>query len=359
MIARKTLFSSPGGDTVQIESTAKYLRVLGVQVDIRLSGEKIDYDQYKILHFFNIIRPDDILPHIAKTKLPFVISTIYVDYREFEKKNREGVLKLASNIFSGDQLEYLKTIARFVLNGDKINSLYYMLTGQRNSIRHVAKKSAMLLPNSHSEYRRFAEEYKINKPYRSIPNAIDVSIFDDTVVPNEKFKNHVLCVGRIEGRKNQLNLIKAVRDTNLSLTIIGKPSPNHMAYYKACVQLAAESKNVQIIEHISHKELAAIFKAAKVHVLPSWFETTGLSSLEAAIMGCNIVVTRKGDTEEYFEDLAFYCDPENVESIRKAVTDAYDKPVENKLKNKVLECYTWQRAAETTLDAYQAVLKDV
>jgi len=39
-------------------------------------------------------------------------------------------------------------------------------------------------------------------------------------------------------------------------------------------------------------------------VLPSWFETTGLSSIEAGVMGCNIVITDKV-MQEYFSHHAF------------------------------------------------------
>ncbi|MNQ33540.1 D-inositol-3-phosphate glycosyltransferase [compost metagenome] len=355
MIARKTLHTSPGGDTIQINSTAKYLRLLNVHVDICVENQEIDYEKYDLMHFFNIIRPDDILPHILKTNLPFVVSTIFVDYSEYEK-NRGGILGTLANIFSSDKIEYIKAIARFFKNGDAINSKYYLLRGHRASIKYIANKANLLLPNSHSEYSRFANKYLISTPYLKIPNAIDKLTFSNDTKPNEKFRNHVLSVGRIEGRKNQLNLIKALKDTDLFLTIIGKPSPNHIGYYDECVKLIDGNKNIQIIDHINHNELAAIFKASKVHVLPSWFETTGLSSLEAAIMDCNIVVTRKGDTEEYFQDLAFYCEPDNVSSIKNAVIKAFNEPCRDSLKELILKEYVWEKTAEETLKAYNLVL---
>ncbi|HET7002588.1 MAG TPA: glycosyltransferase family 1 protein, partial [Puia sp.] len=64
-ISRSSLFSDKGGDTIQIVNTAAALRHLGVEVDIFLADQKPDYDKYDFLHFFNIIRPDDILPHIS------------------------------------------------------------------------------------------------------------------------------------------------------------------------------------------------------------------------------------------------------------------------------------------------------
>ena len=63
-ISRATLYKVPGGDTIQIESTAKYLRKLNINVNIKLSNQKIDYSKYNLIHFFNIIRPSDIIYHV-------------------------------------------------------------------------------------------------------------------------------------------------------------------------------------------------------------------------------------------------------------------------------------------------------
>jgi glycosyltransferase involved in cell wall biosynthesis len=270
--------------------------------------------------------------------------------------NRTGIFKLAASILNADQLEYLKALARYIKNGDAINSSYYLWKGHRASIQYVARKCRMLLPNSNSEFKRFFHSYHTECSYKTIPNAIDHTIFNDDVIPNSEFAGHVLCVGRIEGRKNQLNLIHALKGTNIPLTIIGKPAPNHINYYNECRRVASLEPNVQVIEHIEHSELARIYKAAKVHVLPSWFETTGLSSLEAGVMDCNIVVTKKGDTEEYFGDFAYYCEPDNTSSIKEAVLRAHNDPVNTNLKERIKEDYTWEKAAAKTLEAYQTVL---
>ena len=355
MIARRTLYSTPGGDTIQIKSTAQYLRNLGVKVDINIEDKNIDYSNYDLIHFFNIIRPDDILPHIKKSQLPYVVSTIFVDYSEYEKI-RGGKLGLLTKLLSCDKIEYLKTIARAIKNGDKINSSYYLFNGHRKALKFVASKASLLLPNSDSEYNRFVKAYGINVPYVKIPNAVSTSIFNSEVKADKRYENHVLCVGRIEGLKNQLNLIKALQGTDFFLTLVGKPAPNHIAYYNECVKLINENKNMQLIDHVSHEELASIYKAAKVHVLPSWFETTGLSSLEAAIMDCNVVISPKGDTREYFKDFAFYCEPDDIQSIKIAIKNAFDTPVNESLKKMILNEYVWEKTADETLKAYNLVL---
>jgi len=361
MISRASLFSSPGGDTVQLQSTAKYLRLLGIEVDIKLANEKIHYLNYDLIHFFNIIRPSDILIHISESGLPYLVSTIYVDYSEYESKNRKGVLKLLSFMVSAYTLEYIKTIGRALLNGEKINSIEYLILGQEASIKKVMANAKCLLPNSLSEYQRLTKDFQIEKTFEVIPNAVDINTFtafDRLKTPNyDKYKDSIICVGRIEGRKNQLNVIKAIKNTSFRLFIIGKPSPNNIKYYEACRKEAENTTNIYFEEHLAQNELVFIYNQAKVHVLASWFETTGLVSLEAALCGCNIVVTAKGDTEEYFKNYAYFCNPANINSINEAITKAYYADFDNDFKETILKKYTWQVAAHKTLEAYTKVLK--
>ena len=133
--------------------------------------------------------------------------------------------------------------------------------------------------------------------------------------------------------------------------LIGAAAPNQQDYYRECRSLAAA--NVTFLDRIPQDELLGYYQRAKVHILPSWFETTGLSSIEAAVMHCNIVITDKGDTREYFGDDAFYCDPSDTGSIFTAVEQASRAPFNNKLYEKILNNYTWKQAALQTLKAYQ------
>jgi len=356
MIGRSTLYSSPGGDTTQIEMTAKHLKALGINVEIVLADKKIEYEKYDLIHFFNIIRPDDILCHIKKTK-PFVVSTIFVEFTEFDKLARRGISGLLFKILTPWQIEYIKCVARFIIKGDKIKSKYFLLHGQYKSILHIAKNASLLLPNSHSEYKRLEKQLRRSFPYKKVVNAIDPDVFKDSVLEDNAYKNHILIVGRIEGGKNQLNVIKALRGTEYELTMIGKPAVNQMSYYRECRKAAYNHANVHFVEeHIEHEKLVSIYKAAKVHVLASWFETTGLVSLEAAMMGCNIVITKKGDTEEYFDNLAFYCEPDDIDSIKNAIAKAYHSPENYKLKALIKDNYNWANTAKQTLAAYNSVL---
>ena len=355
-IARSTLFSGPGGDTVQIMNTAKYLRLLKVEVDVKLSNERVNYKDYDLIHFFNIIRPSDILRHMKNSRLPYVISTIYVDYSEYDREYRGGLVGLVTRLFGTDLAEYLKAIARNLKNGESLGSPEYLLRGHRRSVQYILRRAACLLPNSHSEYRRLVRSYGVENRYERIPNAIDKQQFYRRDLPGREERKDVLCAARIEAYKNQLNLIKAFKDMPYQLKIVGKAAPNHRKYYEACVKEAAGMDNVELIEHLPVDQLAELYAKARVHVLPSWFETTGLSSLEAGAMGCRLVITDRGDQKEYFEEYAFYCEPDDIDSIRAAIERAYEAPFSTSLQEKILQHYTWETAASATLAVYEKVL---
>src|SRR5690606_19648034 len=193
-------------------------------------------------------------------------------------------------------------------------------------------------------------------PYRVIPNGINISEVRAIYPDAPKYHNAVLCMARIEPIKNQLGLVRAMHGSGIPLFIHGKPSPNHAAYFEACRAAAAGDANIHIGSWLTAPELYAAYSAAKVHVLPSYFETTGLSSLEAAAMGCNIVVSPNGDTRDYFGDFAWYCDPSDPASIRAAVDAAYAAPFDERFRQLILNQFTWEKAAAVTKAAYEQVL---
>jgi glycosyltransferase involved in cell wall biosynthesis len=342
---------------VQVLKTAEALRKLNVSIDIKLCDEKnIAYADYNLIHFFNI-RPADMMLHIKKSKLPYVVSTIYVDHAKPAAQKAEGARNRILNLFSSDAQEYIKTMAKAILRKEKIVSHSYIWKLHRRSVRWTLKHATELLPNSENEYRRLVSTYGIAKNYTVIPNAADINLFkyrnEDIVA---KDNNMVLCVARIEQRKNQLNLIKALNDTDFQLYIIGNPAPNHAEYYNECRRIS--KANIHFVAGIAQEDLVKYYKKAKVHVLPSWFETTGLASLEALFCGCNIVVTQYGDTGDYFDASDFvYCDPESVTSIRQAVEKAAFGEINPRLIDLAMEKYNWKRTAEKTFAVYQKFME--
>ena len=134
--------------------------------------------------------------------------------------------------------------------------------------------------------------------------------------------------------------------------IVGQPNPE--AYRELCRRYADD--NVLFLEALPQEQLASVFAAAKVHALVSWFEVPGLTSLEAGLAGCNPVSTDRGSAQEYLQDMAWYCDPKDVDSIRRAVLAAHAAPRSARLRPYILEHYRWEQAAAQTLEGYRLAL---
>ena len=77
------------------------------------------------------------------------------------------------------------------------------MKGHNRSIEYILKHAKVLLPNSENEFKRLKEDYEITTPYAVVPNAINTRLFKPLA---QETRDIVLCVARIEGQKNQLNI---------------------------------------------------------------------------------------------------------------------------------------------------------
>jgi glycosyltransferase involved in cell wall biosynthesis len=295
--------------------------------------------------------------------VPVVLSPIYWDFDEVERRWQGALLSLALRVLGRDVTERLKTAARIVLRGERnVAALVQLVYGYRRQQQQVVAWSSCLLPNSTAEQQVLGRRFNLrNKLIAVVPNAVDPLFAEGD---GSRFKqrygleNFVLCVGRFEPLKNQLRLVQAMGDLEMPLVLIGSPNPNHRKYFRRLVQKASMTRApTLVLGPMTARELADAYAAAKVHVQPSWVETTGLASLEAGLAGCNLVVARLPPVREYFGDYVWYCDPGDVSSIRRAILEAWASPPRSELSEHIRKNYTWERAAQVTRKAYREVLE--
>ncbi len=172
------------------------------------------------------------------------------------------------------------------------------------------------------------------------------------------YTDYILCVGRIEARKNQLSIIEAVKQVrknlnrDIKLVFVGvKSELKHHTYIKYFEQEVLENSWIHYLGYIPYSQMPAIYKFAKVCVSASWFETTGLTSLEAIFLGTNAVAAG-ARAYEYLGTSVSYCDPGDVKSIADAICAEYLKP-RPQVSSTMLNTYTWKNAALKTLEVYK------
>lgn len=325
---RSSYRNSVAGDGIQIIKTKEYLQRLQVEADIS-SNPEADLAKYDLVHLFNLMPVEEILPlyhNVLHQKKKIVLSPIYWDPTEFLQQSK--------------QMDSL--------------GLWWQKTMPVRE--EILRGVDLLLPNSELELAVLKKQFQSLPMAAVIVNGVDRSFSlakPNRFVGRYQWKDFLLSVGRICRRKNQLAIIKAARALKLPLILIGPL--NDGPYYQECRRAAAGHK-VLFIDCLSQQDLIAAYAAARVHALVSWYDTPGLVTLEAALAGCTIVTTDRGSAKEYLGDLAFYCNPDSSESIRKAIEDAWLAEKTFQLKNHILKNYTWERTAEQTLKAYQRLL---
>lgn len=346
--------------------TARALNRHGVEA--RLSSElEPNLDGFDAVHLFNVVRPHEAwvqARNAVRQHRKVLLSTVYCDTRDFDRAGRGPLATSLVRHLSRDTVESAKAIARAAVMRE-LNSATLVLVRQgytRLQLQLLDLVDAFL-PDSESEMRRLRRDLGVDVAASQVfpvPNGIDTDFYSSEALASqeppehlERFSDCVLCVARIGGAKNQLGLLRALNGTDLPLVIAGGASAVQAAYLRRLRREAGG--HVRILGFVTEEEKRWLYQLARVHVLPSWIETTGLSSLEAAAMGCAIVTTSRGDAHDYFGDLAHYCDPADGSSIRDAVLSAYELGARPQLADRVRERYTWDRTAEATIEAYASV----
>lgn len=340
----------PGGHRVQLERTASALRCLGVEVEEHL-GADLPPGTWDIVHGFQL-GPDDVVAARQRC-IAVAISTIYVglsytasgivggrpDPRAMLGRGRRGLRYLAASLRGREQLARL---AMRELNAELAQVKAWSMAD-------------VLLPNAQGEARHIRDDLGVLTPTKVVPNAIDAELFTPGFTSPREVGT-VLCVGRVEPHKNQLGTIEALRGVpGVKLTVVGPAHPHHAAYYDRCRKAATD--NVTLLPGVDHDDLPRLYAQHRTHVLASWYETTGLVSLEAAASGCTIVSTTRGHAAEYFDNDAWYCDPKDPDSIRQAVLTAVDAAPSDRLLHRIEERFTWASTAKKTLAAYEEILR--
>ncbi|HKP95136.1 MAG TPA: glycosyltransferase family 4 protein [Fibrobacteria bacterium] len=348
----------PGGDTTVLKETVKNLQALGSLVDVSLEDAP-DLSAYRVVHLNNISRTRDTLEHARNAKRrgrPSVLTPLYEDMDRYLVPATKLDLLYQRLAATGTRLspEEIKVVlSRFELPQHPLDNpvAKYLGIGDKEKQREILATVDWVLTSGEGESRSIAERFGPMRRMEPVHFGFnrDFLAADGTAFARKYgLKDFVLCVGRVEARKNQWSLIEIFRTLpEIKLVLIGSFSnPGFAGTAKAYAP-----PNVVFLERLPFEELVSAFGAARVHALPSWYELPGLVSLEAAAAGCRIVTTSWGTARDYLGDRVHYCEPDDPAGIRAAILAAYDSGPGD-LRAFVGETYGWDKTARKLRDIY-------
>lgn len=348
LVNRADAYQNFGGDVVQMEQTAACLAEFGVEAEIALGEEAVDkMAGADVVHLFNLQTPKfthSMLLAAKSAGKPTAVSTIWWDFIADEVLHNSPKWRLARRLIG-------TSAARTMIQ----RRIEPMVHAERQPHREIIARADILLPNSESESRHLRALGPFQTPVCVVPNGIAAEMPSDMEKASEILARHglepggfILIAGRVEAVKNQVSYIQAVAPLGLRVVCAGAIREPQG---EICRSLGAT-----LLGRVEPPVLHGLYRLAKVHALPSFRETPGLATLEAASVGTPIVSTDVGSARDYFGPLADYCDPHDPVSMIRATSAALARPKSEDLKEQVLSRYTWRHAAEATSRAYRQIL---
>lgn len=229
----------------------------------------------------------------------------------------------------------------------RLFSRNYALRKCKNDIKLFFARS-----NHEASYLRKGYDIEENK-ISIVPLSFRTCQYDSNI-PKEPF---CLFAGTMtQPRKNVPALIEAAKKYGFRLVLVGnKGNAESEAKLRAIID---NHHNIEIKGFVSDEELITLYNKAKVFALPSINEGVGLVALEAAIHGCNIVITNIGGPKEYYDkDYVQLVNPYDVDDIGKAILKALEDNVSQPtLREKLIKEYNIQKCTDLLIESYQKII---
>lgn len=341
----------PGGDYVQLLKTREALQRLGIDSDV-LPGVAIQPHGYDIVHLFNTTRIHETALQFRQARAlgtPVVLSTIW--HSNSEMQRFYGWLYKCPRFPIGI---YQAVKEGFYARRSRLPIPWSAVLRRRALQRTIVSTAEAVLPNSRAELAILQSELNV-RPRSAfvVPNGFSAAY---QPAPISVPRRDVLCVGRVEPRKNQLGVIRAFKSLPRGahrLLLYGAMNGSHDSY-AAKVRAELVPGWVEYAGSVEQKELYAAYARSAVVVLASFFETCGLVVMEALACGANACVNRSAYLEDYYGDRVGYCDPYNETSIAAAIRTALVRPAQD--NTEFLSRFSWTEAASATRHAYECVL---
>lgn len=180
----------------------------------------------------------------------------------------------------------------------------------------------------------------------------------------DRARDTILFVGRVEHRKNVINLLRAfarLRHLGARLRFVGPPGAGYGEARSACTSLGLDT-SVDFAGYESGAALEAEYARARVFVFPSLCEGFGLPLLEAMRRGIPVAASNVTAIPEVAGDAALYFDPLDLEEMATAIERVWsDEELRAQLRSAGetrVQAYSWNESARRTLAFYRRVVAE-
>lgn len=312
-----------------------------------------NYLHHLLAHGTDVVLFDKWNHKISGFDILHIFKVNYEDYRLAQRAKESGTAVVISSVIPIGNSSRI-AIGR-LLGKLHIHTPYYFFN-------EMLKMADAILPQTNLEKIFIHRHYKV--PFSKlhvIPNGVNSNVQngDPELIRNyfNVGKKTVLCVGRFDTNKNQLSLIRALRDDEIPVIFVGGPDPFQKDYYEQCLKEAG--RNMYFTGWLDNQNplLASAYANAQVVALLSHQEIFGNSLIEGGSVGANLVATDVLPISDW--GIEEYCKTVNVKqiaNIRETIISEYNRPLKQGTAKTFMEKFSWDAVTRMHLSVYKQVL---
>lgn len=166
-------------------------------------------------------------------------------------------------------------------------------------------------------------ESKIQVIYQSCDPMFWMPVMPDDIAAARKEyglpEKYVICVGTIEERKNQVNVVKALASLpdDVHLVVVGRPHGHYISEVNSEIRKLKLKDRVHILSKADFEDFPALYAGAQASVYASRFEGFGIPILESLCCDTPVVTSNVSSMPEAGGDAALYANPDSPDEIAR------------------------------------------
>jgi glycosyltransferase involved in cell wall biosynthesis len=356
-------------------------------VGCHLTGNEV-YIRNLLNEFAKLDRSSQFIAYVSKpdagSRLPAGVATRWVSQNPFRRLGMDLPLRLREDRPDLLHVQYtgpLFSRVPLVVSVHDVSFLEhpqyftrFRATQLKITVRKTAERAAAILTPSEFSRTAILRHYRLDErkvvvvhnavasEFRPIDrHTAQASVLRKFGVPGP----FVLMVGDLQPRKNHLGLLKAFEEVVRAhshlkhrLVFVGKETWYSKDLHRA-VQQSGIAERVYFTGFVEDADLVEFYGACDLFVFPSFYEGFGLPILEAMACGRAVASSNTTAMPEVADAAGLLFDPGSTEQMARAIRDILLDPELRirleRLGSHRASLFTWERAAERTLEVYARV----
>ena len=361
ILVRDDFFSKKGGDTFQIKSYVDHSRKIDYHILCFDSLKGINHEDFALFVLTNVDclssyvrfsywlasrdRLDDVVILPIHHSFSFSLPAVFSGHTS---------LALKYHIIREKLKTLVSSFVRFDIHSAP--SIFALLAS--NYFKYIRKSfhsSRLIVCISEGEKNSILHDYSLNPSsvkFYIVRNGCDsqapsLSGADESSSFLEDRDIDVLIVGRVENRKNQLNIVKAFEPYHLRVVFVGSLNPNNPIYCRKFLDAIRMSEYFSYHGPASMKEVVHLYRRSKVHLSASWFEVSSLVDIESYNQNCFVVSSSRGYSDEILSPPGFIVFSPNDLHLTAAKVDKLIRDGEYKKHQSFRKFYdySWEQSS--------------